>query len=133
SNIVPTEPAGNLCELAHLRRRKIPERQGDGSGNITFLLLAIDVRGVPGFKPLRTFLSVQKARSLQRFLRIPIQIRKKARPAGVMGQYLPLFKHEPPKFVDTQVFNKELDASLSAILLFAEPGKNSCDGLSDRQ
>ena len=50
---------------------------------------------------------------------LKVQIVEKARPAGIVRQYLPLFENKPPEFVDLQFCDQELDAGLSTILFFA--------------
>ena len=133
ADTVAAESARNLRQFAHLPGREIAQRQRDGSDNVAFLLLAIDVRGIPRIKTFGPLLSVQVARRLQRFLGVAIQIRQIAGPSRIVRQNLSLFEHQPAELFDAQLGDQELDARLRAILLLTEPRKDAGNGLSDRQ
>ena len=68
AHAVAAEASRNTRELTHLPRREIAERQSDRGHDITCLLLAIHIRGIPRLKAFRPLLPVQKRRGLQGLL-----------------------------------------------------------------
>ena len=55
------------------------------------------------------------------------------RPARIGRKRLALFEHQLLEFLDAQILHQKFDPSAVAVLLLAEPRKDSGDGLRERQ
>ena len=117
ADIVPTKAPRDICQLAALSGRHVPQRKRDRCHRVAGLALLINVRSVPRFKTFRPFVSIEVRRFFCRSFLIARDIRQISRPSRIFWKDFSFFQHESSELFKPQLRHKEFKPGGSAILL----------------